>query len=192
MALTSRPCVSLVLLSAVSALLLVGCRERVGNLPHDQAVASQLCQAAQHLTIGFHSGANLVELNPCNTDINHSIHFENAPATASIYTYSATESPDHRWVAKRELSGLVLQGAPPSNTLASIPTTRVLSSPQWSPDSSFVFFWAAEDRSRGRSLSECLDDVSDLYVVSTTSRTGTLVGRVCAGVPVDAFRWLSY
>jgi hypothetical protein len=133
-----------------------------------------------------------VVLNPCNMDINHSIHFENAPTTASVYAYSAIESPDHRWVAKREVKGLVLQGAPPSDTVATIPTTRVLSSPQWSPDSSLVFFWAAEDRSRGRSLSECLDDVSDLYVVSTTSRTGTLVGRVCAGVPVDAFRWLTY
>ncbi len=192
MALTSRPCVVLSLLSTVSALLAVGCHERRGNLPHDQIVSSQLCQAAQHLRIGFYSGPNLVELNPCDLDINHNIHFENAPTTASVYNYSATESPNHKWIAKTEPNGLLLQGAPSSDTLANIPTTRVLSGPRWSPDSAFVFFWAAEDRNRGRSLSECLDDVSDLYVVSTTSRTGTLVGRVCAGVPVAAFRWLSY
>lgn len=180
------------LVSALSAVVLVGCRDtRVGSLPHDQAVAAQLCQAAQHLTIGFPSDGNLVVLNPCNTDINHSIHFEKAPNTASVYNYSAAESPDRKWVAKQEAKQLVLQAAPASGPGVNIQTTRLLSAPQWSPDSAFFFFWAAEDRKRGRSLAECLDDVSDLYVFSTKSRTGTLVGRVCSGVPIEAFRWLT-
>lgn|GEM_PF-5840645 len=192
MAHTFRISVSSVLLSVLFTGGLVGCRgTRMGNLPHDQAVAAQLCQAAQHLTIGFPSDGNLVVLNPCNTDINHSIHFEKAPNNASVYNYSAAESPDHKWVAKQEAKQLVLQTAPPSGSGVNIQTTRLLSVPQWSPDSEFFFFWAAEDRKRGRSVAECLDDVSDLYVFSTKSRTGTLVGRVCSGVPVEAFRWLS-
>ncbi|WP_263418903.1 hypothetical protein [Terriglobus albidus] len=180
------------LVSVLSAVILIGCRDTsVGSLPHDQAVAAQLCQATQHLTIGFPSDGHLVVLNPCNTDINHSIHFETAPNAASVYDYSATESPDRKWVAKQENKQLVLQHAPPSGPGVNIQTTRLLTAPQWSPDSAFFFFWAAEDRKRGRSLAECLDDVSDLYVFSTKSRTGTLVGRVCSGVPLEAFRWLS-
>lgn len=192
MAHTFRIGVSSALLGALFAVVLVGCRDtRTGSLPHDQAVAAQLCQVAQHLTIGFPSDGNLVVLNPCNTDINHSIHFEKAPNIASVYNYSAAESPDHKWVAKQESKQVVLQTAPPSGPGINIHTTRLLSVPQWSPDSEFFFFWAAEDRKRSRSLAECLDDVSDLYVFSTKSRTGTLVGRVCSGVPIEAFRWLT-
>ena len=193
MAHTSKTSVFFVILSGFAVLILAGCHDaRMANLPRDKTVDVQLCQAAQHLTIGFFAGKNLVVLNPCNTDINHSIHFDKAPNNASVYTYFATESPDRNWVTKQEAKGLVLQSSSQSGPSVSIQTTRLLSSPRWSPDSAFFFFWATENRSRSRALSECLDDVSDLYVVSTKSRTGTLVGRVCSGVPIDAFRWLSY
>ena len=177
-------------LGVLCVLMMVGCRSP--NLPHDQAVSAQLCQSSSRLTIGFHSGGNLVSLNPCNLDINHSIKFDDAPKGASVYDYAASESPNHDWLAKQEAKGLILQRTSGSNSGVPIQTTHLLSSPRWSPDSSYFFIWAAEDRNRGRSLSECLDDVSDLYVFSARSGTGTLVGRVCSGVPIDAFRWLSF
>jgi hypothetical protein len=181
------------MLKALCALALLGCRDtRVANLPHDKAVNALLCQASQHLAIGFYAGKNLVVLNPCNLDINHSIKFDAAPNTASVYNYVAAESPDHNWLAKKEADGLIFRNTSQSGPAVNIQTTRLLSNPLWSPDSAFFFFWAAEDRYRSRAISECLDDVSDLYVFNAKSRTGTLAGRVCSGVPIDAFRWLSY
>jgi hypothetical protein len=35
-----------------------------------------------------------------------------------------------------------------------------------------------------------MDDVSEVYAVNAQSGNGTIVGRVCAGVPLDRFRWL--
>jgi hypothetical protein len=179
-------------LSVLCVSAVVGCRNTGAlNSPHDPAVSAQLCQSRSRLTIGFHAGGNLVALNSCNLDINHSIKFEEAPKGASVYSSTSPESPDHNWLVKEETKGLILQSTSRSNPDVPIQTPRLLSSPQWSPDSAFFFVWAAEDRSRGRSLSECLDDVSDLYVFSSRSGTGTLVGRVCSGVPTDAFQWLS-
>lgn len=86
--------------SVLCVLIMVGCH--APNLPHDQAVSAQLCQSSSRLTIGFHAGGNLVALNPCNLDINHSIKFNDAPKDASVYDYIALESPDHNWLAREE------------------------------------------------------------------------------------------
>lgn len=181
-----------VMLNTLSALVMLGCRDtHAPDLPHDRAVSAQLCQFSSRLTIGFHAGGNLVALNPCNLDINHSIKFEQASKGVLVYPYNGAESPDHNWLVKQAPKGLILQSISRSNPDVIIQTTRLVSNPRWSPDSAFFFIWAAEDRSRGRSLAECLDDVYDLYIFSPRSGTGTLVGRVCSGVPFDAFRWLS-
>jgi hypothetical protein len=184
---------SLILLSLIAtALALSGCkRAAVKDLPENTALMSQLCQVKQHLNIGFYAGANLVVLDPCNVDPNKALEFEKNPSQSfATYDYLSDVSPNGRWLATVGEHDLQLRDQREDKSRVAVRASKFLTSPRWSPDSNFVFIVTTEDRNKSRPFFNCPDDISEVYVVSAWSGNGTIVGRACAGVPVEAFRWL--
>jgi hypothetical protein len=163
----------------------------VQSLPEDVAVASQLCQVKEQLRVGFYAGPNLVAIDPCNTDANQSVALEKKPPRSFVmYNYSAAVSPDGNWVAKTAGHELELSSQLTERSRVAVRAGKFLTPPRWSPDSRFVFIVTSENRDKKRPFFKCVDDVSEIYAVNAHSGNGTIIGTVCAGIPVDAFRWL--
>jgi hypothetical protein len=184
--------VSMFLSCILVSLLLTGCHhEAVKSLPDNAAVGRALCQVKQSLVIGFYAGPNLVVLDSCHTDPNHSVTLEkNPPRSYSTYNYSSLESPDGKWQVKVDTHQLTLLNRSTMTSRVAVQATKILTHPQWAPDSNFVFVVTSENRDRSRSFLQCADDIFEIYVVNAKSGNGTIMGRVCAGVPIDAFRWI--
>ena len=175
----------------VTSLIPVACRQTIKSLPENGAVVSQLCQLRQQLRIGFYGGPNLVTLNPCDTDANESVVLEKSPPrTLSTFDYSSDRSPDGKWLAKTGDHEISLWDQATAKSRVVIRADKFLTPPRWSPDSNFVFVVTSENRDKKRSIVKCGDDIFEIYVVNAQSGTGAIVGRVCAGVPFGAFRWL--
>jgi len=192
LAANERKIIPALLSCIVTSLVFTGCRQTIPSLPENEAVVSQLCQVKQQLRIGFYSGPNVVILDPCNTDANRSITFVTEPPRAfSTYDYASDRSPDGEWLAKAGEHELELWNQLTAKSRVAVRATKLLTPPRWSPDSNFVFLVTSENFARKRPFSSCgMDDISEVYAVNAHSGNGTIVGRVCAGVPVDRFRWL--
>jgi hypothetical protein len=176
----------------ITTVIFFGCRKTVvKGLPEYEPVRSQLCQVNQRLRIGFYAGPNLISLVPCITDANRSVIVEEeAPPSFSPYDYSSPQSPDGKWLAKTREHELEISNQSTEKSRVVVRATKVMTYPRWSPDSNFVFIVTSENLEKKRSFSKCMDDVFEVYVVSAQAGNGTIVGRICAGVPLDGFHWL--
>ena len=178
----------------IMILVLAGCnRPGVESLPENTGMMPKLCQLKRDVAIGFNSGPNLVLIDACAGDANNSLDFRkllDKPATE--YSYLANRSPDGKWLAWTSGHELQLQGPDTSSSRVAVKAEKFLTPPRWSPDSKFLFIGTSENRSKARSLSQCVDDISEIYVVEAAAGNGTIVGRACVGVPIDAFRWLRF
>jgi hypothetical protein len=173
-------------------LAIIGCRQAmIKALPNDRLVNEKLCHVKEQLRIGFYGGPNLVVIDTCDPDANHSVSMEKGIShSMNVYDYASDDSPNGKWTAVTSGNELMIRNKLTNNTRIVIRTSRFLTKPRWSPDSIFLFIGTAENTGMKRPGFQCVDDISEIYAVSAQSGNGSIVGRVCAGVPVNAFRWL--
>jgi hypothetical protein len=172
--------------------LTVGCRNPRSQQQHfDDAPRSELCILRDRMTIGLDSPSNSLLLDACTKDINRSVAFVIQSVPAKAFDYDAPISPDGRDEISHTSAHLVITEK--ENNAFTISTQRypMLAGPLWSPDSRFFFFVTKESLDVSQSSQHCLDDAFDIHVVSIRSRSESIVGRVCAGVPYSSLRWLS-